>query len=338
MSTYKTDPANVYFTANFINTDPNNSANASLTSYRTTPILNSPGDYYMRIDDFYISGVIIPFMILSPTSLSMTVDATSVGGFAVRDYINPPVNSNNPAFDGYIYYVQTFTNAVNNTLEALHGAALAGVSIASAIPKFLYADGKFSFKIPGAYPLNNIRIWFNTALGAKLSSFSLFYDTYANNQTDGEVYRLNYFFDDPDFAPTPTNSGYITQPYNSLFLLSDLRRLVVTTTQMPTLRQYYMKSQDQTATETRGILFTIPIDDLAKISSEGISYKPDQNKLIDLVSQEPLSTIDVQVYYELDDGRLFPVPLIPGKSFSIEFAFIHKSIYDNAYTFNKLGL
>ena len=337
MSTYKTDPANVYFTANFINTNPINSVDAALTSYRTTPILNSPGEYYMRIDDFYISGVIIPFMILSPTSLSISIDALPVGGLIRKAYIPLPINSNNPDFDGYIYYVQTFVNSVNRTLQYLHGQVLAGLSIASEVPKFLYANGKFSFKIPGAYVNNNITIWFNTALGSKLSSFALFYDTYASDLGSGQVYKLKYLFDDPDFVPTSTNSGYITQPYDSLFLLSDLRRLVVTTTQMPTLRQYYMKSQEQTATETRGVLFTVPINDFAKLS-EGVSYKPGSSKLIDLISQEPLSTIDVQVYYELVDGRIFPVPLIPGKSFSIEFAFIHKSIYDNAYTFNKLDL
>lgn len=343
MSNYKTDPANVYFTANF-NNSTNASALAEFTSYRNTSIINSPGEYYLRVDDFYISNVIIPLMIIGDQSLSVTIDATSTGGSSIRVYLVPPNNSNNPIYTGYIYYIQTFVKIVNDALRRAHLLSAA----TGNFPVFVYdGDEKFRFIISTPYVSNGTEIWFNTQLGQKLSSFELFYNSFTSNGPleDGKVYRLIYqtgglFYSPSGIPPFNYSLFSFQQPYPSLFLLTDVKRLVVTSNQLPILRQFYNKVGNKTdgVNQTRGVLFTVPINSPTKLLTESISFTPNQTKLIDLISQEPLNIIDIQIFYELDDGTYNPVPISPGKSFSIELAFVHKSINDNAYTFNKLDL
>lgn len=349
MSNYKSDPANVYYTANFINKTDNNVA-AELTTYKTVPIINSPGEYYLKINEFYISNVIIPLLFMDDETFSVTIDATSTGGTSERVYLQFINSSSNPALDGYVFYLQTFMTMVNLALFNAH-------ALSSAIgnpPRLIYNEnGYFSMLMDETYVINGTEIWFNTFLAQKFASFNYFFNRFQNNEPlgDGKVYRFvraaididNYF---------PSGYGNFTyplykydQPYPSLFYLSDIRRLLVTSNQMPNLRQIYSTSivsstiqSNPSILSTRGVLFTVPVDDSFKSNSASIFYTPPVDKLIDMVSQEPMSIIDIKIFYELKNGDLLPVQLAPGSAFTIEFAFVHKSINDNAYTFNKLGM
>lgn len=347
MSNYKTDPANIYYTANFINST-NSIVPAEITQYKTSPIINSPGEYYLKINEFYISDLIIPLMIIDNQTFSVTIDAISSGGDIERVYVQTLNSTSNPAFQGFIFNLNTFVTMVNQALFAAHN-----ISFAPGNPPKLYYDnnGIFSMIMDQQYILQNVEIWFNTFLGQKLSSFNFFYDKFENNDlpisdpNSGKVFRFvrNSVLDQTNFYPTGFGPyAYplykYDQPYPSLFLLSDIRRLLITSNQMPTLRQIYSSTQGQNANVTRGVLFTVPVDDSFKTNSASIFFTPAVQKLTDMVSQEPLSIIDLKVNYELKNGELLPVLLSPGSSFTVELAFIHKSIYDNAYTFNKLGL
>jgi hypothetical protein len=123
-----------------------------------------------------------------------------------------------------------------------------------------------------------------------------------------------------------------------VFLLTSIKRIVITTSQMPTNREYYSISQEQSTNRTLGILFSVPVNDTVEFNSESIDFVPPSEKLIDMISQEPLNIIDFKISFVSEDGRLFPVYIEPGKAFGVSFAFIHKSIKDNAFTFNQLNL
>lgn len=348
MSNYRTDPANIYYNANVYNTS-SDVIQAEYTSYRNTVIINSPGEYYMRIDRFNCSDILIPLMIINDTSLSVTIDATASGGSSFRQYVPIINNSTIPSLYGHIFDIDVFVDMVNQTLALAH----TGSGALGNPPVLYYQEGAIlSFLVDAQYVTNNTEIWFNNNLGLKLASFSLYGGFLQNDGLtgNGKVYKL-YFIPRPgnllaQFPPVSAGSVNpllynlykIDQQYNSAFLLTDIDRIVVTTSQMPTLREYITGRVNSNVNVTLGILFVVPVNDSFESFSQKIDYKPPNDKLIDMVSQEPLNIIDYKIYYQSSDGTLYPVFIEPGKSFGISFAFIHKSISDNAYTFNKLNL
>lgn len=340
---YLTDPANVYFNASYTNNTRENIV-AEYTSYRNTIIVNNPSEYYMKIQNFYASDLLIPLMIVDATSLSVTIDATSTGGVIFKQYVPVINNSSLTSSFGFIYDPQVFVEMVNRALVLAH----AGSGALGNAPILSYAStGIMSFFIDQVYRVNGTEIWFNNNLGQKLSSFVLYFNSFANEFppiNDGRVYRLVYY-------PTPTNTlnnfpptlGYpiykVDQPYPSTFLLADVNRLFITTSQMPCLREYITANDTSGATVTFGILFSLPLNDSFESNSQKISFDTyGFGRLIDMPSQDPLNVIDYRIYFQTVSGRYYPVYIEPGKGFNITFLFVHKSIYDNAYTFNKLDL
>lgn len=349
MTTYKTDPSNIYYNASVYNNTQGIVA-AEYTSYRNTVIVDNPAEYYMRIERFDSSNILIPLMIINDQSLSITIDATSVGGSSFRQYVPIINNTGSPNLYGYIYDIDVFVEMMNAALALAH----VGSGAIGNRPVFYVNDrgSELSFIIDEVYYNNNIEIWFNTTLGIKLGSFVLTGGSFANNAplASGKVFMLTFYptptnyltqFPNPNVSaanPLLYNIYKVDQQYDSLFLLSDINRIVVTTSQMPTLREFITGRGNSSINVTLGVLFTVPVNDSFQTLSQKIDYRPPQRKLIDIISKEPLNVIDYKIYYQSTSGELYPLFIEPGKSFDVTFAFIHKSIEDNAYTFNKLGL
>lgn len=346
MTTYNQEPNIIVFNA-FSRNDTNDNKIAEYISYRNTVIVDNPTNYYLKINRFYTSDLLLPLMVLNPTSLSVTIDATSTGGTISRVFVPIINNSSLSSSFGFIYDIGVFAQMVDQALSTAH----INSGAPNNAPRFLYdGTGRFQFVIDQQYQAQGTEIWLNNELGQKLSSFILYFNSFVNDDPltgDGRVYRLTYYPNPNNTLASypnlpPVGPGYpvynIVQPYDSIFLITEVKRLVVTTSQMPTLREYYPSLSNDTVNRTLGILFSVPVSDSFTSFSEKIEYDPQIIKLIDLVSQEPLNTIDYRVNFELDDGRLLPVFIEPGKSFGISFSFEHRSLHDNAYTYNKLDL
>jgi len=348
MSTYRTDPANIYYNASVFN-NTGNIVVAEYTSYRNTVLINNPAEYYMRIERFDSSNILIPLMIINDQSLSITIDATSTGGSVFRQYVPIISNSSLPQLYGHIFDIDVFIEMINSALASAH---VGSGAIGNRPIFYSNRNGELSFLIDEQYYNNGTEIWFNNNLGLKISSFVLYGGFLQNDPPlqNGKVYRLTYYPSPSNYLsrfpasstdaanPLLYNLYKVDQQFSSIFLLSDVNRIVVTTSQMPTLREFITGRNDSSVNVTLGVLFTVPVNDSFQSLSQKIDYRPPQAKLIDIISQEPLNTIDYKVYYQTTNGNLYPVYIEPGKSFEITFGFIHRSINDNAYTFNKLGL
>lgn len=331
MTSYLTDYANIYYNAYYVNNNLTDNVVAEYNSYRNQPFLSNPSEYYMRIDRFNSSDLLLPIMIIDDTSLSVTINNS-------RAYVPIINNSSLPSSYGFIYDIAVFVEMVNQAFVSAHIAS----GVAGNAPILYYQDGVFSLLIDQQYQINGVEIWFNTLLGQKLSSFTLYYQSYTNNLTNGKVFRFTYYATPTNLLASFGSLAYslykIDQPYPSAFLLNEISRLIVTTSQMPTVREYITGLSASNVLVTLGILFAVPITDSFEATSQVIDYVPEQIKLIDMPTTEPLNIIDYKIYFQTDDGRLIPVYIEPKKSFNISFAFVHKSINDNAYTFNKLNL
>ena len=283
MTSYEKEPNVIVFNALRIN-DTGDNAIAEYTSYRNTVIIDNPTNYYLKINGFYTSDLLLPIMIITPTTLSVTIDATSTGGTSSRIYLPIINNSSLPTSFGFIYDIGVFVQMLDQALQTAHTSSGA----LGNYPRFLYnGEGRFQFIIDQQYLANGTEIWFNNKLGQKLSSYILYYGSFANDGPlqNGKVYRLTYYPNANNTLASYPNLPYpvynIEQPYDSVFLLTEVKRLVITSSQMPILREYYPSLANDTVNRTLGILFSIPVSDSFTTFSEKIEYDPKITKLIE---------------------------------------------------------
>lgn len=340
MLDYKIEGSNIYYNAYSSNlTNDNKIAEYSSTS--VIPIVNNPSNYYLKIENFEISNLLLPMMIIKNDSLSITID----NGISYnRQYLIPINESNNPENYGFIYNVSTFQEMINKALLAAHTAL--GVVGNPPFIEYDWGKGLFLFAIDLLYPTNNVTIWFNTGLEQKLNSFRLFNNGYSEETTSGKVYRLvvdpsplnvvtQYPF--PGISPAvPLTYDMVIlyQPYPSLFLLFEVNKLLITTDVLPTAKEYLSTPLGSTNIARLGVLFTVPVNPSYSLLSQKIDYRETGNvKLIDLLTTYPITSIGYKIYFQKLTGEIYPVYIEPGKGFGIVFGFIHKSIYDNEYTY-----
>jgi hypothetical protein len=128
-----------------------------------------------------------------------------------------------------------------------------------------------------------------------------------------------------------TTSGYeMKGEYNGLYNFCDIKNLVFLTSNIPAKNEFYSQQTLNTSTSgsQRQILNDYQFETLFQLGTNPqrpyISYKPPIYRKIDLVSNQALSTIDIQVFFLTFDGRLRPLLMNPADVFSVKLLFSEK--------------
>ena len=132
------------------------------------------------------------------------------------------------------------------------------------------------------------------------------------------------------------------QEYPSLFLMTDIRKVVFTSSLIPVTQEYLAPPQVAnvnnspiTQNTSRPILTDFEIVNEISVNNPVmgyISYVPSgEYKLVNLTSDSNLRSFDVQVSYQDTEGNLYPIFIQPGDLLSVKFMFRKKS-------FNKGGI
>lgn len=145
-------------------------------------------------------------------------------------------------------------------------------------------------------------------------------DTHQNNQAV-----------DPPFT---TPSTLFTQEYVYINSWFSLRKIVVTSLSLP-VRSEYVPSVASNGNLGADVSSTLPIvtDFVPNLVSPGDErsiayyYPTSQYRLIDLISDTPLTKIDLTFYWEDTLGNLYPIFITSRQQVSAKIAFIKKSLY-----------
>lgn len=307
----------------------------------SSPIISSCRDYYLYVARFAISHMAIPlyFFDNSDDKYSVTISVNGVDETANLIYI-PIGNYSNFGYTQPVFYYEQFCQMINEAFVAACGAF--GVPITGKDVPFIEYDPnteKFTVyvyidRVVNVDPTKIMSIYFSSALFQQLQFLEaefLGYNIPKSYKLILYVKRgfLNHY-EDPD-----TSDVYYTyeQERSALYLLNDVQNIAFISNKIPSTKEFVPNLQNSTVLTSRSILCNfIPDLGQGRNLSEYQYYPQGFPNLINMESDEPLSAIDVQIYFVTKGEVFYPLYLEPGESVSIRFAFYKKSMFNNNYT------
>jgi hypothetical protein len=189
---------------------------------------------------------------------------------------------------------------------------------------------------------NYIKVFFNTALAQLFSSFPVRITSASsylglNTQIITDSYNNSNIIQYPPYNPT-YDAIQVFQEFSTISLWSPVTSIVFTSNTLPIVSNQVStpiiyNNGNQLGSNGNNALISQVITDF--ISNEGI-YKPNlvyeptaQYRYIELLSNRPLNTFDLQVYWKDRQGVLIPFYLSSGCTATIKVLFTKKSSLGN---------
>lgn len=251
----------------------------------------------------------------------------------------------------YVYDYQPFVDMINQTLITAYNALLIaqpgfGATIA---PWMVYDPNELTFSLYGEEKYwsdlssdskTSAKLWFNDQLWGFFRNFQFqFYWTLGNpatpNNTENWVelpiygstnnYITGAIPPYKFYGPTPGTKNVVTnrQTYQNLVAWVDIRTIIITSGSLNNRAEYYQPS---------GTYNSIPIVAEFTVSSvngfdfrSGIVYQPTaEYRYFNLLSDGPMASIDLNVYWIDKRGTQHPVFLEYQSDFTIKLMFVRK--------------
>lgn len=249
----------------------------------------------------------------------------------------------------YIYSFMHFMNIVNNALQSCYNGLnslviAAGGTLPSAYPVFCEFDPYTSRAILNADQAgyartlaNPIKLFMNTSLYTLFSSFEATIEGFSP-ALNGKNYQIMIYSVNGSNIYTLGSVNYLQmyQEYSTSALWCPVSSIAFTTGTIPilpsqTTAPLIFNSLTQTGTGNNSNItpmltdFEVPLD-------TGSEYKPNifyaptsEYRLIDLVGNSPLSSLQISCYWKDNYGILHPFKLSSGCSASIKIMFRRKA-------------
>jgi hypothetical protein len=331
----------------------------------TSPIIDNPSDYYLTINRFVIDTQTIPLIVpltapypnVNANVLIYKVAMSFYNGtsFTYSDPINVvyiPSNKNAPvpSYDGYkqdvstnYYYVYSYTTfltmintAYATALTNLNGKIATGVST----PPLFYYDPDlqvctlkcpqtgYNMPLSGIPTSNTVQVWCDGYTQPLFSTIPCMHNVNATG--------CNYVFQLYDMGnnvQTISSVNYFINPMEDtqeLCYWQSLQSIQFQTGNIPIIPEYFQGS----STDVSNTNFQSILEDFAQDLSNPFAFnttleynKVDSLRLIEMISNTPISTISVSVFWIDNNQRRYPIYLFWNQACSIKFEFIKKSVY-----------
>ena len=350
---------NVYLNVTF-NHNPQDGNGASQAIYnvtKSTPILPKCSDYYCSVIRFDIPLDMVPLFIMpivngqnDPNLSSLIIGMTDPtnGNLPVPVNVvyvpqsNEPIPPNpNPQQVVSPYY---YVYSINHVIDMINVALASAWGIASqpgggTQPPYFYYDPStqlISLVIATAFTGSGSTIFMNNELATFLDGFQLY--SHGNNNAYGRDFDFVLtYYDNNAYAPyagmvaSPDIFYRFTQEYNVIPMWCQLRKILILTNNIPVASEFVQVSGP--VDNGQNVMMPIITDFVLSFNTAGESrsiavYNPSsQYRLIDLVSSNPLQTIDLRVYWADRLGNVYPLTLSLYQQASVKIAFLSKKLY-----------
>jgi hypothetical protein len=283
----------------------------------------------------------------------MYTDNTTVYNLPIQNQTTQVVN---PSL--FIYNYQVVIDMMNGALlQAYNASNLAAVFPALEAP-FFYFDSTTQlinliaskiFSLPLQSPLTAVpTIYINNALKVYLDSFEYISNGFGNANGADWIFRLNktitisaivyqiyptpnmgYAFPGDTITSPPSYFQY-TQIYPAMAYWTASSKLFFTTGSIPVNEEYLPSlTAGQTNSNQIPILTDFVLDLSSSNNNRDVAYyvPTSQYRLVDLNSDTPINTIDIQVYWQDQFLNYWPLNINAGQQANIKIAFVKKSMY-----------
>lgn len=280
--------------------------------------------------------------------------------------LTPPIQNQPTQIVTPYYYIYSYQNFINMFNAALSTSWVES-GLATLFPHYFapyfYFDpttNLISLIVPKCFvtltsPATHIpTIFMNSALNTYLDAFNVTYRFYDSPQGNDVYFILSanntpdhFFYPGGVLVPTATDPATtdpavpyyykFTQEYSVLEYWLSLRKILVTSSNIP-IRSEYLPSGGIANVNDNGINATFPVisDFVPNIgesagSSRSIAhYLPSaQYRLVDMVSDNSLQNVDIRLYWQDDDGNIYPLELSVFQQANLKILFTRKSLYKN---------
>jgi hypothetical protein len=339
-------------------TIPNNFSliEAMYSVTNTLEILRKASDWFASIIRFVVPAGTVPLFImpivpnqsnpnLTPMVIGITVSGTDYPVNVIYVPSNPtipaPVQNLTYQVVSQYYYVYAYQNLIDAFNTALATAYThAGSPGGAGAPYFFYTSSTqlISLVLPTAFvaAVGTPQVYINSYSRIYLDAFN-FQSIGINTPTGKDNIFITNDLNQNNTAPNPpfTISSYIlTQEYVYINSWSSLRKIVVTSLSLP-VRSEYIPSQQGNGNLGQDVSATLPIvtDFVPNLEFAGQErsnfyyYPQSQYRIIDMLSDTPLTKIDLSFYWEDKVGNLYPILIPSGQQVSAKIAFVKKSLY-----------
>lgn len=254
----------------------------------------------------------------------------------------------NSTYYYFCYSYNSICEMLNTTLASLTllvNTATPGTL--SSAPYFMWENNKFSLVIPYDMITNNVSLFTDLDFYNQFQAFRMNYIT--EDSPIFKDYQFNFYENNGSFkyAPPgqaipapPASPNYLRfeQEYSALYNWNRIVSIVILSRYIKSRNEYYPKISNPNSLTAQGLSFgdnntaSLPIiasfDFLNEGSSpswrEPLNYQPFVYKWIDLTSDEPLSKIDGEVFFETVRGEFIPAIQTKGSQSNIRILFRKK--------------
>lgn len=245
----------------------------------------------------------------------------------------------------YQYFIYLINNALTKCYNDLNTQVTgAGLVLPSSHAPVMSFDTTTSTAIMNCDVLgystsatNQIKIFFNTSLAQLFSSFPVLIVAISsplglNAQLITDSYQDTNVIQYPPYAPT-FNAIQVFQEFSTVALWTPITSIVFTSNTLPIVSNQVStpiiyNNNFQIGNNGNNALINQLITDF--VSNDGVYkpnlvYEPYRYRYIQLLSNRPLTTFDLQVYWKDKQGALIPFYLGAGCSATIKVLFTKKS-------------
>ena len=329
----KNEVNNVYYNIRIVKKLQDRFTPAVYSVNRVSPIIDVPNDYELAVVRFSIPASNIPIMVWgnspydSKTNPSSKVDKLSItlsyDGLDVTEILQfIPNTIGNDIYGNTIWNYQEFIDIINvaldNAFTTLKTAKPLAPPTEAPYMTFNAQSELCSLYAQQLYDTTTttILIYFNNPLYQFFPSFQAF----GLDPSLPKAYQILVKDNKNNTPISPVGYYVMLQEYTTLSLWNDFTTIVFETDTLP-VEPEFQPSQNDT---TRRII--TDFEPLADINNRqafqyfGSGWK----RYYDLKSAYPLSSVDIKVYWEDRDGKLYPVYLGVDEALTMKILFRRK--------------
>lgn len=337
---YRGDDSHIYLNIdlpdkhNLINATANSSL-AKINITKSSPILENPSFWHLSIMKFKLSGWYIPLYIwgtVTPKQIRISYN----GEVQTVDLVYTPYGPTDPTSTEYyfIYEYQHYLDILNKALSDAFNALTVKPPTVGDAPEapFMTWDS-----LGQRFTLHAQKNYYDLSLATPIEIFFgesvyLQFPAFAYNSSDPDFWQLlvkDYHNNTETINSIANDYLYLIQQFSGVDVWNPVQGLAFLSSSL-SVKQTYSTVNVNNANSSNNATIPLLVDFFVNVDNSGdcrktLIYNPTaEYKLLDMLGTEPLSTIDLSVYFIDLANNLRPLRVSKNTKVSIQLLFRKK--------------
>jgi len=302
-------------------------------------IIDNPTHYYLSVVRFDLPGQAIPIFIFNANTYYVTLVDTLGIDHTTTLILQPNAIVIQPIV-GSVYQYQQMLDMINVALQTSFTACGVNVPVGMTDAPYMTFErttGFFSLWTQQEYDpaiggANTVQIWFNSKLYYLFDNFLTIFAGEGNANFKDYQFKIENYFNNVPAAPA--NYYQFEQEFNSIFNWQDVQTISFRTT-IPVRNEFTPNGAVDTGLVGSEQIFIdfepVSTTDAGAFRGYFQFYRTDNYRLIDILSDAPLTEFTLDVFWKDHLNTSYPVYIPPGTTLTLKLLFVKKDLYKSKY-------